>query len=110
MPRCALGLDFGTESVRALVVDVTNGDELGTAVAPYPHGVIETSLPGSTEPLPHDWALQAPGDYWSALEACVPSALRAAGVGPQAVVGIGVDFTSCTLLPTLADGTPLCER
>jgi L-ribulokinase len=110
MPNCALGLDFGTESVRALVVDVASGSELGTSVVPYAHGVIESILPGGTEPLPHDWALQDPGDYWSAIETAVPAALRLAEVSPEAVVGIGVDFTSCTMLPTTADGTPLCQE
>src|SRR5437868_956160 len=106
MPRCALGLDFGTESVRALVVDVTNGDELGTAVAPYPHGVIETALPGSSEPLPRDWALQDPADYWRGIEAAVPEAMRQADVNAADVIGIGIDFTSCTLLPATASGVP----
>src|SRR5580765_5812905 len=109
MPNCTLGLDFGTESVRALVVDVASGSELGTSVVPYAHGVIESVLPGATEALPHDWALQDPDDYWAALETAVPAALRLAEVGPEAIVGIGIDFTSCTMLPARADGTPLCR-
>src|SRR6516225_3536227 len=109
MPACALGLDFGTESVRALVVDLACGSELGTSVVPYAHGVIESVLPGATEPLPRDWALQDPADYWSALETAIPAALRLAEVAPDAVVGIGVDFTSCTMLPARADGSPLCK-
>src|SRR5438045_2479810 len=98
MPRCAIGLDFGTESARALVVDVETGAELGTAVAPYADGVIESALPGSSRRLPADWALQNPADYWSAIEAAVPTALAGANVGPDAIVGIGVDFTACTVL------------
>jgi L-ribulokinase len=109
MAGCALGLDFGTESVRALVVDVATGDELGSAVATYPHGVIDTALPGSANPLPHDWALQDPADYWSGLETAIPAALRQAGIEAGQVLGIGVDFTSCTMMPTDAVGTPLCE-
>jgi L-ribulokinase len=108
MHRCALGLDFGTESVRALVVDVSTGDELGTAVAAYPGGVIESTLPGRSEPLPHDWALQDPADYWTGLEAAVPEAIRRSGATPDDVIGIGLDFTSCTLLPAAAAGVPLC--
>src|SRR5437867_2209224 len=110
MPRCALGLDFGTESVRALIVDVSNGAELGTAVAPYPHGVIETSLPNRSQPLPHDWALQDPADYWQGIEVAVPEAVRQAGISATDVIGIGVDFTSCTLLPATAAGAPLCSE
>jgi L-ribulokinase len=58
--------------------------------------------------LESDWALQNPRDYLTVLETIVPAALRAAGVNPADVIGIGVDFTSCTLVPTRADGTPLC--
>jgi L-ribulokinase len=109
MPKYALGLDYGTESARALLVDVADGREAGTAVAPYPDGVIDRHLPGTGAPLPPDWALQNPQDYLTVLTRIVPEALREAGADPADVVGIGVDFTSCTLLPTLSDGTPLCE-
>jgi len=105
---CALGLDFGTASVRALIVETRTGCERGSAVAEYRHGVIETTLPESSERLPPDWALQHPGDWIEAIERAVPEALRAAGVPKSAVVGIGVDFTSCTVLPVDAAGAPLC--
>jgi L-ribulokinase len=59
--------------------------------------------------LPHDWALQVPADYVDVLRNAVPKALAASGVSADDVVGIGTDFTACTVLPTLADGTPLCE-
>ncbi|MGQ9854614.1 MAG: FGGY family carbohydrate kinase, partial [Candidatus Oleimicrobiaceae bacterium] len=104
----SLGLDFGTESARAVVVDVSSGEELATAVVQYPHGVITKALPQSNIPLGHEWALQHPGDWLHALEQMVPQVLRAAEVAGEQVVGIGVDFTSCTVLPTTADGTPLC--
>jgi L-ribulokinase len=105
---CALGLDFGTASVRAIIVETRTGRERGSAVADYRHGVIETSLPGSPERLPPDWALQHPGDWIEAIESAVPEALRAAGVPGSAVAGIGVDFTSCTVLPVDSSGSPLC--
>jgi L-ribulokinase len=105
---CALGLDFGTASVRALIVETRTGRERGSAVAEYRHGVIETSLPGFPEALPPDWALQHPGDWIEAIERAVPEALRAAGAPKSAVVGIGVDFTSCTVLPVDSSGSPLC--
>jgi L-ribulokinase len=106
--RYVIGVDFGTLSARALVVRVRDGAEAGTAVAEYPHGVIDRELPGGGE-LPPDWALQVPGDYLDALRRAVPAALRAAGVSAADVIGIGTDFTACTALPVLADGTPLCE-
>ena len=54
MSRYALGLDFGTESARAVLVDVTSGETLTTSVQAYAHGVIDEALPGSREPLPPD--------------------------------------------------------
>lgn len=106
MARYTLGLDFGTESVRALLVDVATGATVATAVEPYPDGVIDERLPGSNTSLPPDWALQNPSDWLSTMEKTV-TAVLAGGVAPQDVIGIGLDFTACTILPTTADGTPL---
>ncbi|MFI7490591.1 ribulokinase [Micromonospora echinaurantiaca] len=107
--RYVVGVDYGTLSGRALVVRVRDGAEVGTAVYEYRHGVIESALPGGGPALPPDWALQDPEDYRDVLRHAVPAALSAAGVRPDQVIGIGTDFTACTVLPTLADGTPLCE-
>ncbi|WBC16575.1 ribulokinase [Micromonospora sp. WMMA1998] len=107
--RYVVGVDFGTLSGRALVVRVRDGAEVGTAVHDYRHGVVESALPDGGPALPPDWALQDPDDYRDVLREAVPAALAAAGVDPALVVGIGTDFTACTVLPTLADGTPLCE-
>jgi len=104
-----VGIDFGTLSGRAVVVRVEDGAELGSAVHEYAHGVIEDALPGSGQRLPHDWALQVPSDYLDVLRDAVPKAVAASGVTAEDVVGIGTDFTACTVLPTLADGTPLCD-
>ncbi len=96
---CSVGIDFGTESGRAVVVDVTDGSVLGTAVSEYASGVIVPEA---------GWALQDPADYLRVVVETVPAALQEAGVGAEEVVGVGVDFTSCTMLPATADGTPLC--
>ncbi|TDU87200.1 L-ribulokinase [Kribbella voronezhensis] len=104
-----VGIDFGTLSGRAVVVRVSDGEELGSAVHEYSHGVIETSLPGSGVRLGPNWALQSPTDWIDVLRRAVPKALAVSGVDPADVIGIGTDFTACTVLPTLADGTPLCE-
>src|SRR3954451_10625174 len=109
LERFVVGLDFGTLSGRAVVVRVADGAELGSAVHPYAHAVVDRALPATGEPLPPDWALQLPGDWLEVLRTAVPEALAASGVDPADVVGIGTDFTACTVLPTLADGTPLCE-
>lgn len=105
--RVALGLDFGTESVRALLVSL-EGEELGEGASAYRHGQIVDRLPGSEERLPRDFALQHPTDWIESATLAVRQALSNAGLSGDAVVGIGVDFTSCTMLPARADGTPLC--
>ena len=105
---CAIGIDFGTESVRALVVETATGATLATAVEPYAHGVIDRELPASGVGLPPEWALQHPDDWLTSLERATRAALAAAVVEPDRVAGIGIDFTSCTILPTTPDGTPLC--
>src|SRR5690349_2974709 len=104
-----VGVDYGTLSGRALVVRVSDGAELGTATTPYRHAVVDATLPGTGEQLPPDWALQVPEDYREVLRTAVPQAVAAAGIDPADVIGIATDFTACTMVPTLADGTPLCE-
>ncbi len=103
-----VGVDFGTLSGRAVVVRVGDGTEVGGAVFDYPHAVLEEALPDGT-PLPHAWALQVPADYVDVLRNAVPAAVASAGIDSVQVIGIATDFTACTVLPTLADGTPLCE-
>ncbi|MCW5851552.1 MAG: ribulokinase [Anaerolineae bacterium] len=104
----AIGVDFGTESGRAVLVDVANGDEIATAIHVYANGVIDEVLPGTNIRLEPDWALQDPNDYLEVFKQAVPAVLRESGVSPQDVIGLGIDFTACTMLPTRADGTPLC--
>ncbi|OLT10287.1 ribulokinase [Kocuria sp. CNJ-770] len=108
-PTYVVGVDYGTLSGRAVVVRVHDGAELGSAVHEYRHGVMDTVLAATGAPLPPEWALQVPADYVEVLRQAVPAAVRAAGVDPAAVVGIGTDFTACTMVPVVADGTPLNE-
>jgi L-ribulokinase len=109
MRSYSIGLDFGTESVRALLVDVGGGEVIATAVESYADGVIDERLPGTGERLPPDWALQNPADWLNGLERTIRGVLAQSGIDPSAVVGIGLDFTSCTVLPARSDGTPVCE-
>ncbi len=104
----ALGIDYGTLSGRVLVLDLDTGAELATVDVPYTYGAIEETLPGSHVRLEPDWALQHPLDYVAVVERGIPQALALAGADSARVIGIGIDFTACTVLPTTADGTPLC--
>ena len=106
--RYTIGIDFGTLSGRAVLVDVATGEEVATAVYEYANGVIDRELPGTGEPPPPDTALQDPADYLRTFEVTIPQVMRESGVRPEQVIGIGIDFTACTMLPTKADGTPLC--
>ena len=103
----ALGLDYGTESARALLVDVKTGKEISTAVMEYPHGVMDRQLADGT-PLEPETALQHPFDYTDVLKSIIPEAMKKGGITADEIIGIGIDFTASTVLPTLADGTPLC--
>ncbi|NLS79626.1 MAG: ribulokinase [Chloroflexi bacterium] len=106
--KYAIGVDYGTESGRALLVDVATGEEIATAVYEYADGVIDEALPGTGVKLPPDFALQNPADYIETLRVTIPAVLREAGVSAADVIGIGTDFTACTMLPIDKQGTPLC--
>lgn len=107
--KYTIGVDYGTESGRAVLVDVATGEEVATALHPYGDGVIDVTLPGDSKPLPPDFALQNPQDYIEVLKVTIPKVLAESGVSAEDVIGIGTDFTACTMLPVKADGTPLCQ-
>ena len=104
-----IGIDYGTESARAIVVDARDGRLLGSAVSAYRHGVIDERLPTSGVALGAEWALQHPGDWLESLDSCVREALVASKIDAADVIGVGIDFTACTVLPVKADGTPLMQ-
>jgi L-ribulokinase len=105
---CVVGVDFGTLSGRAVVVRAADGAELGSAVYEFPHGAMDRTLASSGASLQPQWALQDPDDWVGVLRTAIPAAVKAAGVAPADVIGIGTDFTASTPLPVLRDGTPLC--
>lgn len=107
MAKYAIGLDYGTLSVRALMVDIHTGEEVATSVYEYPHGVMETRIP-SGKKLPSGWALQDPQDYMGGLVETVRDVMKQSKAFPEEIVGIGVDFTSATVMPVTADKMPLC--
>ena len=106
-----VGIDFGTLSGRAVVVDAANGKQMGTAVTEYRYAVMDRTLnAGDNQPLPPEFALQNPDDYLEVLATAVPGAVKDAGVDPADIVGIGVDATSATVFFTDKDGEPLCNK
>src|SRR5476651_1804784 len=102
-----LGIDYGTNSVRALVVRCSDGRELGSCVVNYPSGHQGVLL----DPRDHHLARQHPGDYLFGLEKSVKGALRQAkktkGFDPARVVGLGVDTTGSSPIPVDRANVPL---
>ena len=103
--KYSIGIDFGTGSGRVLVIDVQTGSIKGMSVVKYKSGTIEKTLMGN--PLPANFALQDTRDYMEVLEKGIPAALLDAGVHGDAIVGLGVDFTSSTMVVTDEHLVPL---
>ncbi len=106
--KYAIGLDYGTNSVRCVIVDTSNGRELGTSIYEYETGEAGIIL----DPADHNVARQNPADYLKGVEVTVPGAIAEARKGepkfdPKDVIGIGVDTTGSTPLPVDKNGTPL---
>ncbi|MDQ0229398.1 ribulokinase [Metabacillus malikii] len=108
MKKYSIGVDYGTQSGRAVLVEVGTGREVATSVKPYTHGVIVDFLPDGVTQLETDWALQHPTDYMEVLKITIPDVLSKANASPDEVIGIGIDFTASTVLPIKENGTPLC--
>ena len=108
MKEYVCGLDFGTLSCRAVIVEAESGRIVGEGVSEYSHGVISGVLPDGTK-IPPDFALQDPEDYLQSLSLAVKSAISRSGVSPESIKGIGLDFTSATILPVDDSFLPLCQ-
>ncbi|MBE7033979.1 MAG: ribulokinase [Ruminococcaceae bacterium] len=107
MTKYSIGVDYGTLSARALLVDLTDGSEVAESVCEYSHAILSGDFFEDTE-LENTDAFQHPQDYLDALVITVKELLETSGVSPTDIVGIGFDFTSCTVLPVDEKGTPLC--
>lgn len=108
--KYSIGVDYGTQSGRAVLVEISTGDIAAQAVKEYTHGVIDEYLPDGKTKLEPDWALQHPADYLEVLEVTIPAVLEKAKVAKEEVIGLAIDFTACTILPIDKDGLPLCFR
>ena len=105
--KYVIGMDFGTLSARGVLIDAESGEELFEAVSEYKHGVMDRFL-HTGKPLPDGYALQHPGDYIDALASVTKELIKKSALSPEAILGIGVDFTSSTVLALGKDGLPLC--
>ena len=102
-----IGVDFGTQSARAVLCRVSDGAVLSESECPYAHGVMSDRLPCGT-PLPPDYALQHPQDFLDGLHATVHGVLDQSDINRADIIGMGMDFTCSTPLPVDKAGTPLC--
>ena len=109
MAKYCIGVDFGTLSARAVVIEVGTGRELASATLNYKHAVMDEYLP-TGERLKPDWALEHPQDYLDCLGYTIPEAMKNAGVDAADVIGVGIDFTACTMVAVDKEGTPLCLK
>lgn len=109
MKKYTIGIDFGTLSGRAVLVDTFNGQELASATCNYPHGVMDEKLSNGLV-LPLNFALQDPNDYVFVLKNVVSKVVLDSKVDKSDIVGLGIDFTSCTVLPVDSNGEPLCNK
>lgn len=108
--KYSLGVDYGTLSGRAVLVEVDTGNIVATAVKNYTHGVMDEYLPGGKIRLGPDWALEHPADYLEVLGETIPAVLKESGINAEDIIGIAIDFTACTMLPIDKSGTPLCLK
>ena len=108
--KYSIGLDFGTQSGRAVLVEVATGNEVSTSVMAYKDGVIDSYLPGTDIKLKVDWALQNPDDYIEVLIYTTKKVIEESGVSPEDIIGLGVDFTACTMAPINKEGKVLCQE
>ena len=109
MEKYVIGIDFGSLSARAVLVNAFTGEILSEKVSEYEHQIMSVCLPDGTR-LPENFALQHPQDYINALTETVHGVLAQSGVDKNNVVGIANDFTACTLVAVDKNGIPLCLK
>ncbi len=109
MKKYTIGIDFGSLSGRAVLMDADNGNIVATSISEYKSGVISSTLP-SGKRLPSGTALQDADDYLDVLKTTIREVLTESGVKNEQVVGVGVDFTACTMLPVDENMIPLMFR
>ena len=107
--KYTLGIDYGTLSVRTVLMNCRDGSVAASAVMVYPHAVMDRVLPDGVTQLPANWALEYPEDYLLGLEHTVRETMKQSGVPAEDVIGLSIDFTSCTVVAADEEKRPLCS-
>ena len=107
MKKYSVGVDFGTLSARAVLADTETGEIVAQSVFEYPHGVMDSVLPNG-KTVEKNSAYQHPHDYIDALSFTVKDVIEKSAVDSSQICGIGIDFTSCTVLPLDENSMPMC--
>ena len=106
MKKYTVGIDYGTLSGRAVLMDAQSGEIVASSVCEYAHAVMDRELPTGRR-LPSNTALQHAEDYVDVLRTTIKAVMEESFVSPENVVGVCVDFTGCTMLPVDEDMRPL---
>ena len=109
MGKYTLGIDYGTLSVRTVLMDCGDGSVAAVDTMAYPHGVMSDCLPDGKTQLAVNWALEYPDDYLLVLEKTVNEVMKTSGVAKENVIGLAIDFTSCTVVAADSEKQPLCS-
>lgn len=107
--KYTLGIDYGTLSARTVLMNCTDGSVAASASMAYPHAVMDRMLPDNVTALPANWALEYPDDYLLVLETTVRKTMEQSGVPAEDVIGLSIDFTSCTVVAADEQKRPLCD-
>ena len=109
MNKYTLGIDYGTLSVRTVLMNCRDGSAAAVSTMPYPHAVMDRVLPDGKTVLPANWALEYPADYLKVLTHTVREVMEVSKVSPDEVIGLSIDFTSCTVVACDDQKRPLCD-
>ena len=107
MKKYSIGVDYGTQSGRAVLVDVSNGEVVAQAVKEYSHGVIDEFLPRWNK-IKTRLGFTTSKRLYRSFRINNPEVLKKSNIDPKDVIGLAIDFTACTVLSIDKEGVPLC--
>lgn len=104
----SIGLDYGTESCRAALLELQTAQIIAVVEQPYEHGTITEKL--ANKKIKNNLVLQNPNDYLLCMKNLIATLLEQQQLGPTSIKAIGIDFTSCTVLPVDEAFNPICNQ